>query len=329
MRNELRIGSIGLVALIILLLLIWYFYYVWATHRIYADFHRATGISRLNDVTMAGIRIGTVWDISLTRNRRARVSMLIRNRYRNLIPTDSTAQIIPPNLIAGGKYSLDITPGTSPSMVRPQEFVQTEETPELIDLLSKAETLTGTMQNSFNSVDKLLGDAAIRRALRNTILNMEIASRRSVILIGGMQSMVSDNDARIPRILSCVDATASNFSSLSRDLKRLAAANGPVLRQTTEDISKGAQNFRTVSEGLKSAMRTVKPADLAQMMKNTQSTAEDLAAVSKRLRGLAEDPALSIQGQVMVANLQKAIAGAAQVVNQVKKLLEAKAKSTP
>ncbi|MHB0998341.1 MAG: MlaD family protein [Armatimonadota bacterium] len=329
MRRDTKIILISVFSIITLILFTLYFYYVWNTYTIHADFDNASGLSRLDDVSLAGLRIGSVWDLSFTRKRKVHAVLFIYNRYRDFIPADSTANIISGNAFSSGKYSVDITPGASSSMLPREGYVRTERTVELQDLMAKADVLANTMQRSFNAVDDLLGDPMIVAALKNSALNMDIASRKSVQLLSSLQSIASGNKARIPDILASVDTAASNFETMSRNLRRLTDKSVPILVQTTTDVSKAAHDFKEVSQGLRLVMQSANPADIQDTLKSAKAASENIEVVSSRLRLLTEDPSLAVQVKTMLGDLQKALSGATEVVDQVKKLLSEGKPETP
>lgn len=79
------------------------------TYTLYADFKSISGLKNGASVTMAGVKIGQVGDITIKKDDyAARVVILIDNRYHNL-PIDSSVSVLTQGLL-GEKY-LGIDPG--------------------------------------------------------------------------------------------------------------------------------------------------------------------------------------------------------------------------
>ncbi|AIL65305.1 putative phospholipid ABC transporter-binding protein mlaD [Rickettsiales bacterium Ac37b] len=107
-----------------------------------AKFERVDGITLGSDVSIAGVKVGTVTKQTLdVKSYLAVVEMSINGEIK--IPKDSSAQIASSGLI-GGKY-IDITPGSAPQLLKSGETI--EYTQSSVNL----ETLIGKM--IFNSND--------------------------------------------------------------------------------------------------------------------------------------------------------------------------------
>ncbi|BES70741.1 outer membrane lipid asymmetry maintenance protein MlaD [Marinobacter nanhaiticus D15-8W] len=87
------------------------------TYKVYANFNDIGGLSVRGQVSMAGVTIGEVTDITLDRETyQARVEMAV-NRSVDIIPTDSTAVIRTAGLL-GEKY-IDVSIGADQSYMQP------------------------------------------------------------------------------------------------------------------------------------------------------------------------------------------------------------------
>ena len=100
-----------------------------------ADFRSADGIHVGTDVRLAGVKVGTVSDLSLNvETYRAEAKLTIENKVD--IPDDSALTVSSEGLL-GGNF-IEIIPGASYEYMQPgDEFLDTQGSVSLISLLLK------------------------------------------------------------------------------------------------------------------------------------------------------------------------------------------------
>ena len=100
-----------------------------------ADFRSADGIHVGTDVRLAGVKVGTVSDLSLNvETYRAEAELAIENKVD--IPNDSALMVSSEGLL-GGNF-IEIIPGASYEYMQPgDEFLDTQGSVSLISLLLK------------------------------------------------------------------------------------------------------------------------------------------------------------------------------------------------
>ena len=100
-----------------------------------ADFRSADGIHVGTDVRLAGVKVGTVSDLSLNvETYRAEAKLTIENKVD--IPDDSALTVSSEGLL-GGNF-IEIIPGASYKYMQPgDEFLDTQGSVSLISLLLK------------------------------------------------------------------------------------------------------------------------------------------------------------------------------------------------
>ena len=100
-----------------------------------ADFRSADGIHVGTDVRLAGVKVGTVSDLSLNvETYRAEAELVIENEVD--IPEDSALTVSSEGLL-GGNF-IEIIPGASYEYMQPgDEFLDTQGSVSLISLLLK------------------------------------------------------------------------------------------------------------------------------------------------------------------------------------------------
>lgn len=105
-------------------------------YEVIAKFRKADGLAVGGDVRMAGVKIGTVTDLSLDADTYFAVATLSVDDAVKL-PEDSSAQIASEGLLGGAYIALE--PGGAEYMLRPgDEITFTQGSVNLLDLFAKA-----------------------------------------------------------------------------------------------------------------------------------------------------------------------------------------------
>ena len=104
-------------------------------YEIIARFGRVDGLKRGADVTLSGVKVGTVSAIDLDRkDYKAVVHMTVTSGVQ--VPLDTNAKIISESLLGGMVIVLD--PGGDPTMVKPGgEVANTQDAISFTELLAK------------------------------------------------------------------------------------------------------------------------------------------------------------------------------------------------
>ncbi len=284
-------AKVGLVVILSLLALVGIFLFLSGvgfragTYDICAVFNDVLKLSKGAEVRMAGVRIGTVEDITLTDDRKALVEMRISRRFENAIPEDSSVRVTTGSVVGVGDYYVEIIPGSSKEIIKPGECLKSTQLPRLEDLVVDVQSLVNGLQTSVRSVNDILEDPEMRRSLENTLRNAELASATTAALAEDVRSLVSANQPEIERTLANVNAASENFAAVTREI-RVAVEQGGI-----EDVR----------AALASAGRA----------------AENLEAASLKLRELAEDEAISEDIRQTITSAREAAEGAADIVERV------------
>jgi phospholipid/cholesterol/gamma-HCH transport system substrate-binding protein len=104
-------------------------------YEITARFGRIDGLKRGADVTMSGVKVGTVTGIDLDRKTyQAIVHMAVSSSVP--VPADTNAKVVSESLLGGMVVVLD--PGGDQTMIKPGgEIVQTQDAISFTELLAK------------------------------------------------------------------------------------------------------------------------------------------------------------------------------------------------
>lgn len=104
-------------------------------YEIVARFGRIDGLKRGSDVTLSGVKVGTVTSLELDRkNYQAVVRMAVNSSVK--IPTDTNAKVVSESLLGGMIIVLD--PGADKKMIEPGgEIEHTQDAISLTELIAK------------------------------------------------------------------------------------------------------------------------------------------------------------------------------------------------
>jgi phospholipid/cholesterol/gamma-HCH transport system substrate-binding protein len=126
---------------------------------IQVGFRQIRGVEVGTRVRVQGVDAGEIVGVQLpeTPGQDVSLSLRLQGRFRKLIRTDATAQIVSEGMI-GGKV-VEIDPGTAdkPSVID-GTAIASKRAPELTDLLNEAGGLLQDVRNGKGSVGKLLTD---------------------------------------------------------------------------------------------------------------------------------------------------------------------------
>jgi phospholipid/cholesterol/gamma-HCH transport system substrate-binding protein len=119
----------------------------------------ATGV----DVTLNGIKIGTVADVRLSGDanlaRAVKVTMDIDNQYLKDIPADSQARLAAANLL-GTKY-INIKKGKSQQTAKAGDEIASGNTAELEDLFQQGSSTLSAMEQIIKRLDAIVSEVEL------------------------------------------------------------------------------------------------------------------------------------------------------------------------
>ena len=104
-------------------------------YEVIARFGRIDGLKRGSDVTLSGVKVGTVTDIALDRKTyQAIVRMAVSSSVD--LPTDTNAKIVSESLLGG--MGIVLEPGADKKMLAPGgEIANTQDSIPLTELIAK------------------------------------------------------------------------------------------------------------------------------------------------------------------------------------------------
>lgn len=263
-------------------------------------FNNVKGLSAGAIVQMAGVTIGKVDEVGLTRglqgypDNKARIDISVSPPHQ--IPRGSKFLIIAPAF--GNVDRLTVEPNAQAALAYPENTVVAGiAAPGLDDLLKESgplvdqtRTLLKTVQLSADAAAKITTDAQTQRDLRTTLHNMaettaqlpgllRQSQRQLDLLAGQTQTLL----AKVNKAADSGQRIASNAEGLTGDLRSTLSENRAGFKSLVKNASETASSFASLADSISG---TVGNKDI---QKNLATVSDNLAAITSRLDATATD----------------------------------------
>lgn len=282
-----RVGIIIFVALVALAAVAWFLtdYRIRVSgYTITTTFDNALGLTKGSQVTMAGVTIGQVDDISLDRKQRAVVRMLINRRYR--IPEGSRF-ILRVGLLIGEKY-VDIIPNRQADAYIPAgSTIDGEVPPRIEDILPAANELVANLNAVSKSLKDVLSDDEFETRIKRSLANIESATASLDRTMAGLEGIVTAEQDDIRIIVSNVARASESLRDLTGEIEQFAR-RGDVQSSITGTLSaaqKAAENLERTTASLEQL--TTSPEfqeDIRQTVSGAREAVEQAQEVLTRVK---------------------------------------------
>ena len=266
-----------------------------SSFRISANFYNVNGLMKGNNVRFDGIDVGTVESIEIISDSAVKVVMVIEDNVKEFIKKNAVASVGTDGLMgnklvninAGKGEALPINEGDVLQTLKPiemDEMVRTlnETNTNMMHISSNLRNITDRI-NSKNSLWNLLMDTVVAENVKSSIVNLKLATNKSVIITGDLQfissyirngkgslgALITDTalsarvNQTVVKLKSVSDSAAileGDIGQIVSNLKHGKGTVGVLLNDTTlihdlnksiRSIDKGASSFNENMEALK------------------------------------------------------------------------------
>lgn len=326
LRNEAKVGSLIFVAVLVIIAMYWFlrgFGLGAATFKVYSIFRDAQKLDKGADVRMAGVKIGYVHDIALTKESKARVDMTIWNGI--CVPVDSKAQITTGGFI-GDNY-VDVLPGAQRKCLASNDRMQSDEPMNYDKLIADVGGLVDQLKVSVEHINSLLGDKQTMADIKGAIRQLNLATGEAVMLVRSARNLVEGASpafqqtlANVDRATTNMDRAISNAVQITRSLDEMI--NSDVRPETREVMRQARLAMTNLTDATNEAKNIVKAVGgsvggidrtLAKLESAAQQTDEMMANMneaSKGIKDIATDKELKENIQATMRNAADASAEA-------------------
>ncbi len=190
-------------------------------------------------VQMLGLRAGSVEKVNITEDNQIEVTLSVRSDFAKKIKKDSIARVIRPFII--GDKSLEITAGSSGDITKSGEWIASEETIDLMDLLGG-----GHLGPYLKTLDSLLKNLQfVAQAFSDPKRSEEFIGifDQALPTMRNLNEM-AEQMTRRKNLAKTLQETAEllpQVKEFSKNLPRLGADSMAVmseLKKTTEELNK-------------------------------------------------------------------------------------------
>ncbi|MGH2375252.1 MAG: MlaD family protein [bacterium] len=290
----------------------------------------AAGITTGAPVLMAGVEVGRVKRLGLTPERRAELTLRIREGVT--IPTGSRFATATAGVL-GDRY-VAITPGPPDAAPIPPDSVVLGSDPLTLEqLFDRLTVVAQRAEQTLVSINRLVGDPALRSDIAETVRNTREAT-----------AVIRQAAANVERMTQALDRTvATDVPAIARELRAMAgdlAGAAREIRTMVRDVSADGDTARQIRETLGSVQRTTAridkmAQDLSGLVNEEQvrsirrTISEAQSAVSEARQGLTDARQGVAEVRQGVAEARAVVGRAGAVIDRVNKLIPERLSDVP
>ncbi len=225
--DEIKVGAVvigsGAILIITILLMMHYNPFHPAGDDYVTRLKFAGGLERDSVVRLGGVRCGKVVAVRFAPENKLPVEVVLRLRKGTTLRIDSVARIAALNAL--GENYVEISPGSEKSpLLPPGETIQSVETPEFSELMSKVSAISDDARQLITNLDKNINkiSSGTDELLEN--LNKMTGPKNQQSLsaaLSGANGMISNANDLISKNSPKIDAITANLKTSSEQVNRL------------------------------------------------------------------------------------------------------------
>ncbi len=284
--------KVGLVAIVTIALFIWGFNYlkgldIFKNHKtFYAIYPRVNGLTPANPVSIHGLNVGQVTDISFTPDMSGNIVVEFIVTTDLPLPKNSVANIFSSDLM--GSKAIEIVLGDTNVYLDDGDTLVPEVEASLKDAVNqqiaplkhKAEELISSIDSAVVAIRGVFNKKT-RDNLQNSIASISVTLRHIENASYNLDTLVVTQKNRLVEILTNIELITGN------------------LKDNNENISNILNNFSTISDSLAKAQ-------IPKTFDNINRTINDLAQVADKINTGQGTIGLLLNDDKLYNNLQKA-----------------------
>ncbi len=253
----------------------------------YAVYDDVEGLSPSSEVTINGLKVGTITGIDFLNNSG---DLLVTFTVKNDFPfSKSSEALIYGGSIIGGK-SLAIVPKYDSEMgvAKSGDTLQGDKEEGIMELVNDRLTpLQKKLENTIVSADSMLTaiteilDDSTRNNIRGTFKNLDATVSSFQVTANELQGIVQGNSEKLDRTFTNLDEMSGNFNKFSDTLSTMN------IGKMTNDLEKVIADFEDISDKLNNGEGT------AARLINDDAVYNNLDRATKQLEELLQDVKLN------------------------------------
>jgi phospholipid/cholesterol/gamma-HCH transport system substrate-binding protein len=258
--TEVKVGVFLLVALAVAVGLIMEFGRLTqlgkGTYEITAVFPNANGIIKDANVLYAGIVVGKVREIELDQTGTLRVKVklaiaqgvkirrdaqfiinqsgLLGDRFVDITPKSTTAELIPPGAEVEGITTVDFN----------------EAVRKAVDVLGEASDTIQTINQAVKRIDEIVLSTQSLAHVTAVLANVDATTSNTVTLTASLASVVETNRGKLDEALTDLSKASKDFSAATRQVDELVSRVDTLVVSSAPDVQAAITNFTASAERL-------------------------------------------------------------------------------
>ncbi len=285
--NEFRTGVLAVGAIALLFLGVRFLQGVpllGNTYALIAQFEDANGIAEGTPVTVNGLPVGSVEDVSLHKTGGVRARLRIQDDVQ--LTEGATASIRGLAALDDVSVSLQRTPGGEP--LSPGARIPTAAGGTLDELRKRAVPIAQRVDSTlaeatgtFSEAQKVLGKS--EPEVQSLLTNLRSAS-------AGVESFVQGEQARLRRVLGHIEESSASMDRLTDDLEHVTDTNRDTLAQTIHHTRRAARSLEQSAQDLEAILSGLRRGEgTAGQLLNDPGLYRRLNSISVRVDSILAD----------------------------------------
>ncbi|RZB34559.1 MAG: phospholipid/cholesterol/gamma-HCH transport system substrate-binding protein [Desulfobacteraceae bacterium Eth-SRB1] len=270
-------------------------------YTVYFEKHSLSGLQVDSEVTMRGIKVGTVSQLHISHENIERVKVIVKLDAETPIKRDTKA-VIRRNLLTGlADIDLVRSSQESPPLT---EIKEGEEYPVIPEGKTKLEAIRQTLPKLLENISEVVHRAGTvftpenQMALKKALHNVTVITER-----------LAKSEGKLPEMIDEISDLATEMRVAVKRLDERSAAAGLSLTKTAAVITRQAEEVPRMVEGLRTLAKNLdaKTAEVSHSLTNSaarisrvaESLAEELTETARKLSATLEayeDPKASLWG---------------------------------
>ena len=285
--NEFRIGVLAVGAIALLFLGVRFLQgtpLLGSTYALIAQFESADGIAEGTPVTVRGLPVGTVTDVSLSEQGGVRARLRIEKDVQ--LTEGTTASIRGLAALDDVSVSLQRTPGgealaAGARIPTAQGGTLDQLRKRAVPIAQRVDSALAEATGTFSEARQVLGNS--EPEVQALLTNLQSAS-------AGVESFVQGERDRLRRVLAHVEETSASMADLAGDLEHVTGTNRDTLAQTVHHARRAAQSLEQSAQDLEAILSGLRRGEgTAGQLLNNPRLYRRLDTISVRVDSILAD----------------------------------------
>lgn len=278
--DEAKLGVAFLLAVVVFVLGLFYlkeWRITGGSYIIEALFVDVDGVGRSDPVLLGGVKIGKVESVRLE-NQLPVTELRIEDIYK--LPIDSWLEVVDRTVM--GSKALVVHKGTSAEIIAPGARIGGKTAPGLFGMVSKADSLSSSVQILLNSANALL-DPKADQSIRSSLNNVNELTRM-------LLNTMSQEQKRVHNTMANMEKLSSNIQELSASEKSKISATLSNLEKTSAELDPMIARLQRTTTSLETILSRIEKGEgtIGKLI-NDDKLYNDMNRLMVNLDGLVMD----------------------------------------